>query len=831
MSPPRADKPGAVVVGAGYRALPLVRSLGRRGIDVWVLRTDEHQVAWWSRYTSRRVALGSEDPAALVPDLVKLAGEHGLDGWALLPTVDDDAATIARHADELGRYYRLGTASHETVQWAIDKAAASALAIELGVDVPRSWPARTAEALDDPAIRLPAIIKPTFRPRGIATTTPKAWKAEDPDGLHAAYAEALRVLAPEHLMVQELIPGGGEDQLAYAALCSEGEVLASIAVRRTRQWPLEFGLASTFVESIEDDEIARPARRLLAATNYTGLVEVEFKRDRRDGRLALLDVNPRPWGWIALGAAAGVDFPYLYWQLLMGEHVQRVRGRPGVRWVRLSTDIPAAIAGQVSGALTVQKWLHSLRPPLACAIFASDDVVPALLDAPILMTIAMRRGLAKIRERLRARRPPIAQAAPQSTNGRVAPRALIIVENSPVPGDRRVWHEALALRNAGWDVTILAPHAWRAEPRGNGETIEGVRIRRFELTPAENRRFGHLAEYSTAMWRIWRAIRELAKERPFDIIHGCNPPDFLLLAAVGQRRHGTRLVFDHHDLAPEMYANRSESHNRIAHWGLLMLERLAFRLADVSLATNGSVGQLAVERDHADPERVFVVRNGPMLERFTPVEPDRSLARGRKYLLVYVGLMGPQDGVEQALYALSHLLHRRDDWHARFIGTGEMLPDLERLSARLGIQDHVEFCGYKPDPEVRLAISSADVCLAPDPRNPYTDRSTLVKIAEYMALERPLVSFDLTESKVTAGDAALFASDNDPVQFAERIDQLLNDPELRRKLGAEGRARVEREFAWDHSERALLAAYNRALGRLPSDAGSGAHAASGLEVG
>jgi predicted ATP-grasp superfamily ATP-dependent carboligase/glycosyltransferase involved in cell wall biosynthesis len=828
MSPRLAGKPGALVLGAGYRALPVVRSLGRKGIEVWVLRTDEHQVAWWSRYTSRRLRADSTEPHALVRELVALASAHNLSGWALMPTIDDDAAAIAANADELGRHYRVGTPRHETVAWAIDKTNVSALAAKLGLDMPRSWPAHAPGDVENDAIVFPSIVKPAFRPREIATTTPKAWKGEDRDQLRAAYAQAREAVPQGQLMIQELIPGGGDQQLAYGALCRDGKVLASIAVRRSRQWPPEFGMASSFVESIDDEELAAAAERLLGATNCTGLVEVEFKRDPRDGRLALLDVNPRPWGWIAIGSSAGVDFPYLHWRLLMGEDVPRTRGKAGVRWIRFTTDLPAAVAEHVRGELPVQNYLRGVRPPLACAIFASDDPLPALLDAPLLAMIGFRRKLAAARKRWLARRPVPARNTSASANGKHTPRALIIVENSPVPGDRRVWHEALALRRAGWDVTVLAPHAWRADARSREETIEGVRISRFPLRPAEDGRLGYLGEYGTAMWRIWRAIHRLAKDRPFDIIHACNPPDFLLLAAVGQRRRGTRLVFDHHDLAPEMYMHRGDTHSPFARWGLVALERLAFALADVSLATNGSVGRLAIERDHADPETVFVVRNGPMLERFTPVPPDRSLARGRKYLLVYVGLMGPQDGVEQALYALSHLLHRRDDWHARFIGTGEMLPELEQLAAKLGIEDHVEFCGYKPDPEVRLAICSADVCLAPDPRNPYTDRSTLVKIAEYMALARPTVSFDLTESRVTAGDAALFACDNDPLQFAERIDQLLNDPELRRKLGEEGRARVEREFAWDHSERALLAAYNHALGRTGEN--SAAHAPAKLKV-
>jgi glycosyltransferase involved in cell wall biosynthesis len=247
------------------------------------------------------------------------------------------------------------------------------------------------------------------------------------------------------------------------------------------------------------------------------------------------------------------------------------------------------------------------------------------------------------------------------------------------------------------------------------------------------------------------------------------------------------------------------------------MERLAFSLADVALVTNGSVAEIAVERGGMAPEDVFVVRNGPMLDRFTPVAPDPALKRGRDHLLVYVGLMGPQDGVDYALHALSQLRRERTDWHATFVGDGEMLPSLRELAAELELEDHVEFWGHGSDLDVRRAICSADVCLAPDPQNPYTDRSTLVKIAEYMAMERPTVSFDLTESRATAGDAALFATGNDPVQFTARISELLDDPELRHTLGAAGRARVESTLAWEHSEPTLLAAYERALEREPRE--------------
>jgi glycosyltransferase involved in cell wall biosynthesis len=393
-----------------------------------------------------------------------------------------------------------------------------------------------------------------------------------------------------------------------------------------------------------------------------------------------------------------------------------------------------------------------------------------------------------------------------------APRALIIVENEPVPqGDVRVWHEALSLTHAGWKVVVLAPMGTR-KPEPARELLDGVEIVRFPLRPASGGPADYAREYVQAMWRIWRRVARLDRDRQFDVIQACNPPDFLLLTALGPRRRGARLIFDHHDLVPEMFSERfGRGFVALARPAVRLAERLAFSLADVSLATNRTFRRIAITRGGMSADDVFVVRNGPQLERFVEVPADPTLGRGRRYLLTYVGLMAPHDGVDRGILALAELRTRRQDWHALFVGDGPMLPSLRRLVADLGLEHHVEFAGFGSELEVRRAISSADVCLAPDPRTPLTDASTLVKIAEYMSLSRPTVSFDLAESRVTAGDAAVYAPDNDPATFARLIDELLDDPARRLRMGREGRARVEGGLAWEHSERALLAAYERAL--------------------
>ena len=390
------------------------------------------------------------------------------------------------------------------------------------------------------------------------------------------------------------------------------------------------------------------------------------------------------------------------------------------------------------------------------------------------------------------------------------PRVLILVENLSVPSDRRVWQESLALQRAGYDVQVVCP-AGETRDRERYEQREGVEIHRFPLRPASGGPIGYVAEYGLAFWRIRRLARRLAGRRGFDVVQACNPPDLLLMAARPLKRRGARFVFDHHDLVPELYLSRFGRGRGLLYRVLRALEGHTFRLADVVLSTNGSYKQVAVERGGVAEDDVFTVRNAPDPSRFRPVPPDEALKRGREHLLAYVGVIAPQDGVDYALRALAALHKRRGDWRAIFLGAGDALERMKELAAELGLDEDVEFAGWADDGDILRVLSTADVCLAPDPKSPLNDRSTMIKVIEYMAMGRPIVSFDLTESRVTAGDAALYAPANDESAFADRIEELLDHPELRLRLGEIGRARVEGPLAWRHSEDALLAAYRRAL--------------------
>ncbi len=391
-------------------------------------------------------------------------------------------------------------------------------------------------------------------------------------------------------------------------------------------------------------------------------------------------------------------------------------------------------------------------------------------------------------------------------------RVLILLQNEPVPSDRHVWNHCTALTRAGYEVTAVCPTGERRD-RGSFEEIDGIAIHRYRPRPAGERASEYALEYLAALWSIRRLARRLSREGRFDVVHACSPPDFLLLAALGLRRRGSRFIFDHHDLTPELYLTRFGS--GLLHRVTLIAEQVAFRSADVVLSVNDSYRRIAIERGRRDPADVAVVRTGPDLTRFVPREPDPSLKRGKRFLLSYVGVMGPQDGVDHALRSLAELHSLRDDWHAVFMGDGDVVDEMRALTVELGLAERVEFTGWVEQDTIGRVLSTSDVCLAPDPKNPLNDLSSMVKISEYMAMSRPIVSFDLAESRVGAGEAAVFAASGDHAGFAQLVSELLDDPDRRAKMGAAGRGRAESFLAWEHQERSLLTAYARALGMGP----------------
>jgi glycosyltransferase involved in cell wall biosynthesis len=402
------------------------------------------------------------------------------------------------------------------------------------------------------------------------------------------------------------------------------------------------------------------------------------------------------------------------------------------------------------------------------------------------------------------------------TGDRPGRRALILVENLSVPFDRRVWQECTTLRDAGWDVHVICPRGTKRDTEREA-VVDGVRIHRYPLRAATGGPAGYLREYGAALWHTFRLARRVG---PVHVVHACNPPDLLFLPALWLKRRGARFVFDQHDLIPELYLSRFGRGKDLLYRAVCALERMTYRAADIVLATNESYKDVAIRRGGRRPDDVFVVRSAPATDRFQPVPAEPDLKRGKPHLLCYLGVMGPQDGVDYALRALAKLRDEvgRTDWHAVFVGSGDAFDAMVELSRSLGLDEQVRFTGRIPDADLVRYLSTADVCLSPDPRNPLNDVSTMNKVLEYMAMGRPIVSFDLREARVSAGDAALYAPANDEAEFARLVARLLDDPDERARMGKIGQERLNGQLSWRNSQTALLDAYAaacRTAGRRP----------------
>jgi glycosyltransferase involved in cell wall biosynthesis len=387
----------------------------------------------------------------------------------------------------------------------------------------------------------------------------------------------------------------------------------------------------------------------------------------------------------------------------------------------------------------------------------------------------------------------------------------IIIENLPVPVDRRVWQEARALRDAGYRVSVICPKA-RGFERSR-ETLEGIEIYRYRIWEASGP-LGYFVEYTMALAAQFRlALRVYARTR-FRILQACNPPDTIFLVGLFFKLFGVRFIFDHHDLNPELYEakfGRRDFGYRLVCWA----ERQTFRTADVSIATNVSYREVARVRGNMPAKRIFVVRSCPDLSKIRKSAAQPELKEDRRFLVVYLGVMGPQDGLELLLESIDSIVHRsqRQDILFVLIGSGTELPRLKALAAEKGLESLVRFPGHLSDEEVAAYFSTAEVGVAPDPATPMNDKSTMNKILEYMAFGLPVVLFDLTEGRRSAAGAALYARPNDPEDFAREILKILDSESLRRELGACARRRIEESLNWESEKRSLLEAYATALAR------------------
>ena len=388
-------------------------------------------------------------------------------------------------------------------------------------------------------------------------------------------------------------------------------------------------------------------------------------------------------------------------------------------------------------------------------------------------------------------------------------RVLIIVQNLPVPFDRRVWLECQALVSAGYRVAVVCPKG-RGDP--SYQVVDTVELYKYRPYAPGGSKAGFITEYIYSfLATAWLTLRARRKGR-FAVLQACNPPDIFWPIGMALRAlDGTKFVFDHHDLCPELFESRFPDGPKLPYRGLRALERRTHRTADHVISTNDSYRDIAIRRSGKPASAVTVVRTGPDPDKLRRGPADPEQRRGRRFLAAYIGVMGPQDGVDIVVRAADIIVHElgRDDIAFTVIGSGDCFDELVALRDKLGLKGHVEFTGRAPDELVTRILSTADVGLSPDPKNPLNDLSTMNKSMEYMAFELPVVAFDLRETRVSTGDAAVYVTPNDVREYAVAIADLLDDEQKRELLGKLGRARVEQELAWHHQERAYLDVYQR----------------------
>jgi glycosyltransferase involved in cell wall biosynthesis len=388
-------------------------------------------------------------------------------------------------------------------------------------------------------------------------------------------------------------------------------------------------------------------------------------------------------------------------------------------------------------------------------------------------------------------------------------RVLIIVQNLPVPFDRRVWLECQALVSAGYRVAVVCPKG-RGDP--SYQVVDTVELYKYRPYAPGGSKVGFITEYIYSFLATARLTLKARRKGRFAVLQACNPPDiFWPIGMTLRALDGTKFVFDHHDLCPELFESRFPDGPKLPYRGLRALERRTHRTADHVISTNDSYRDIAIRRSGKPASAVTVVRTGPDPDKLRRGPADQEQRRGRRYLAAYIGVMGPQDGVDIVVRAADIIVHElgRDDIAFTVIGSGDCFDELVALRDKLGLKGHVEFTGRAPDELVTRILSTADVGLSPDPKNPLNDLSTMNKSMEYMAFELPVVAFDLRETRVSTGDAAVYVTPNDVREYAVAIADLLDDEQKRELLGKLGRARVEQELAWRHQERAYLDVYQR----------------------
>ena len=383
---------------------------------------------------------------------------------------------------------------------------------------------------------------------------------------------------------------------------------------------------------------------------------------------------------------------------------------------------------------------------------------------------------------------------------------LFIVENCSVPFDRRVWSEALLAREVGFDVSVISPEN-KSTPR-QYEVIDGIEIYRHPMPLEADGKSAFIFEYLNALyWELLLSIK-IYKKKPFHVIHGANPPDHIFLIALFFKLFGVKYIFDHHDLSPENFVSKFERKDFLYRI-LLFMEKMTFKTANIIISTNESYKKIAQKRGNKERERVFVVRNGPDLAKYQFFPPNPKLKEGFDFLVAYLGVIAKQEGIDNLLRSVRHIVFERNITNIKFviIGTGTNWQNMVDLSRGMGLSDYIHFTGFIPYEELYEILSTADLCVNPEFRDDFTDKSTMIKIMDYMVFGKPIVQYETTEGKVTAGDAAKYISRNDEIDFAEAIIEMLNDPERRMKMGEIAKKRVTEKLNWNTQKQSLKRAY------------------------
>lgn len=387
-------------------------------------------------------------------------------------------------------------------------------------------------------------------------------------------------------------------------------------------------------------------------------------------------------------------------------------------------------------------------------------------------------------------------------------KVLMLVENTPAPQDHRVWPEAIVLRDNGYQVSIISPNGVK-DQRESYVCVDGIHIYRYHLPIIERKFIGHMIEYSVALLMTFLLSVKVLFQQGFDVIHTANPPDIFFIIGMIYHVLGKKFIFDQHDLSPELFQVIFKKRANLIYKVMRFFELCSCKVADIVIVTNESQKRFAIQRSHCRPDKVFVVRNGPVMKYWDKTQPDSLLKTKQPFLLGYIGIMGVQDGVEFTIYALEELVHKRGrgDISMILLGDGSHHHFLQNLAHELQLEKHTNFMGLVPHEDVARYLSMIDIGLIPDPQNGLNEFSTMMKTMDYMAAGKPIVAFDLAETRYTAGEAALYARPNLVKDFADKIEELLSNAELRCSMGRLGRQRIDEGLCWESTSKHLVTAY------------------------